>query len=296
MKNALFLCLLNCITVQATAQDETPAAIGWLPSGQSWFEFSHRVVNTGNAPALLDQYYRGKFVYGWWKPIWRGEHLSIELTMVPQFLYGGFFERRILLPAFNFRGELAFRYRLSDTGLELWLSNLHYSTHVMDKLPVTTLADQLELSKLNIVIDDINMIRLGAAWRGTLDTPLSDELWAEAGVQPWRMNYWLITELDRFDDRTSYEPYERRLYFGFELSKRLGPHRITLHYLAETEQTIRSKIELRYTTNLNRLPTYDGLQIYLAYEGGHIASNEVTITPHNGISRDWLVAGIRIFN
>ncbi|MDP3986458.1 MAG: hypothetical protein Q8P77_03480 [Candidatus Veblenbacteria bacterium] len=276
-----------------TAQTNPSQNYGWLPPGESWFEFNHRVANTGPSARLIDDYFRGEFVFGWWKPIYKWETCELDALMIPYLMFGGFHDRRIFLPAFSFRGELTFRYFLSP-GFELRLSNLHYSNHLMDRPTINTLAKATELSRVNITVDDINLIRLGVA--------LSRQygLWqvqTDVGLQPIRLNYWLITEPNRLVRNDSYGSYERPIYFNISLNRTLGPHRLTLRYQGEFSSTLRSIVELTYSTVLNTAqPWADGLQVFLSYEGGNIANNELAITPHNGISRDWLRLGFRIFN
>ena len=288
----LSLALFTSIMLAQTHKPTKPN--GWLPPGESWFEFSHRLVNTGPSAPLIDRYYRGKFIFGWWKPIYRASDWEVDLCMIPYFVYGGFHERRIFLPAFSFRGEIMFRYFLPGKSLEIRFSSLHYSTHLMDKLPVTTPAEATELKRVKIIVDDVNLIRLGLAWSA------STKIWqlsSDAGIQPVKLNYWLITEVNRVWQSNSYDWYDRFFYFNLGVSHTLSQYRLSLRYEGEFARTMRSLMELTFSGKLNTNESWaDGWQIYLSYEGSHIASNEVTITPYSGIARDWLRLGLRIFN
>jgi len=290
----LIIFALTFSTAMMLAQIKPTRPNGWLPPGESWFEFSHRLVNTGPSSPLIDRYYRGKFVFGWWKPLYRTTGWEIDLTMIPYFVYGGFHDRRIFLPAFSFRGEIMFRYFLSGESLEIRFSSLHYSTHLMDKLPVTTQAEATELKRVKIIIDDVNLIRLGLAWSNNTS---GLQINSETGIQPVKLNYWLITEVNRVWQSNSYDWYDRFFYFNLGVSYSLSQYRLSLRYEGEFARTMRSLVELIFSGKLNTNESWaDGWQIYLSYEGSHIASNEVTITPYSGIARDWLRLGLRIFN
>src|SRR3989344_7743027 len=99
---SLWCFLLFLLRGNLTAQTNPSQTKGWLPPGESWFEFSHRVVNTGPSVRLIDDYFRGELIFGWWNPIYRGETWELDALMIPNFIYGGFHDRRIFLPAFSF--------------------------------------------------------------------------------------------------------------------------------------------------------------------------------------------------
>lgn len=295
VKKSLFCLLFLLTTTRLWPQNTSEPKYGWLPgSGISYAEFSHRIANVQFIDPLLDRIYRGRFVFHLEKQIYRSENFMAVLNLEPLLLFGGFHERRILIPAFSFRGEILFSWLINDSGLWLNLSNLHYSTHTVDNIPIDTPEEAIAAKDINLTIDDVNLIRVGLSWQSNLDSWLADKFSLEGGLQPWRLNYWLITEAQRMFNKTSYEPYTHRFYFGLSLSKELNKNNgFTLKYTGETEKILRSYVELIYYWRNQSLE--ESINIFLRYEGAHIGANEVLLTSHGGITRRWLLMGLRVF-
>ncbi|HBV33634.1 TPA: hypothetical protein DIC39_00070 [Patescibacteria group bacterium] len=295
MKTVCLAAALLMLSQNVVAQNDTvKAEYGWLQPGHFYFGFGHRVATTSAINPVLDKYYRGKFVFWWWKPIISRPKWMIDLTAAPQLLYGGFYERSFILPAFNFRGELAFRYRW-DEYVVLYISSLHYSTHAVDKLPISTPEELAALQQVEQKVNDVNVLRIGVMWKPFALGPIQ-QFSGHVGSQPIKMNYWFIGGGDLMFKKSSYEKYDRRAYFELQASSTLGGQRLLFKIDGEFWQTLRYLAEIRWSTQLSDDPMWDGLQIFLAYEGVNIGPNEVAITPYNGVSRDWLVLGFRIAN
>jgi len=288
------LLLVLVLSTPVFAQITPDSTYGWLAPGHMRLEFGHRVASSKDINPVIDKYFRGKFVFWWWKPIYSHPKWMIDLTAAPQLIYGGFHERQFLLPAFNFRGELAFRFHWNQF-LDLFVSSLHYSTHLVDDLPLSSQEDLLQLQQTNVHVDDINVLRIGATLRIADLGPLN-EFYGHAGTQPIKLNYWFIGGGDLMFKKSSYSNYDRKAYFELQTDIILGSHRILLKSDGEFWETIRYIIELRWSTQLAKDPAWDGLQLFLSYEGANIAPNEIAITPYNGVSRIQWVVGFRISN
>jgi hypothetical protein len=285
------------LPAHAGEANDVDRATGWLLPGSASFGFRHRIIPTDKTNPILERSFRGEFLLAFRKPIYTGTASVTELIFVTQIPYAGFDEggKKIILPLATFRVELGYRHRLNVEGLSLRAGLLHFSSHLMDPVKVEGFSDFVAASRLTLNVEALNLLRLGVILERNQNHTFINDFSGEAGFQPIRISYFLFTEANQAFSRTSYEPYDHRLYLRCLAGKRFGGQRLALVLDGEAEKKIRGSIELRWSTNLHpKKPDEDGFQMALAYDGG-IGPDEIATTPWSGTTRgNWLTLGFKV--
>ena len=289
--------LATCsLAVAGEPGDTVSGKTGWLLPGSASFSFRHRIVATSETNPILERSFRGEFRFGFRKPIYTGTASETDIRIVTQLPYAGFDEggKRIILPVATFRIEISYRHELGDEGLALRAGIIHFSSHLMDPIRVEGLPDLIQAARLKLNVEALNVLRVGVEFERHQDHTFLTDFGGETGIQPIRISYFLLTEANQAFNRTSYEPYDHRLYLRIFAGKQLGGHRLSFIADGEAERNLRGSLELRYSTDLHTKPNEDGLQVFVAYDGG-IGENEITTTPWGGTTRgNWLTLGFRV--
>lgn len=295
----ILLGAVMALTLPAYAEevDDTTRKTGWLLPGSASFGFRHRIVPTDETNPILERSFRGEFLLAFRKPIYTGTMSVTELIFVTQIPYAGFDEggKKIILPVATFRVEVGYQHRLNSEGLWLRAGLVHFSSHLMDPVKVEGVSDLVAASRLKLNVEALNVLRLGLVLDRNQDHTFLNNFSGEAGFQPIRISYFLLTEANQAFSRTSYEPYDHRLYLRCLIGKRFGGQRLALVIDGEAEKNLRGSIELRWSTNLHpSRPDEDGFQMALAYDGG-IGPDEIATTPWSGTTRgNWLTLGFKV--
>lgn len=281
---AIIVLLFSPFMLQAQDSSGTQFLIG----GQAWFNFRHSAFEVPNTSRFINESFVGDFSFEGKYSFVKTPRWSLNLGFGIQSLYGGFKERRAIIYAVCYAIDLNWVYTIWKDKLDLTLSAWHQSTHLADPIKPKTTNDILELSTITIDVEDINLFRFGLVLKN------HNNFWS-GGLQPIRFKYFMLTEPKEMFKSTSYERYQRRVYFNTGYTGwRNNNHRVALYLTGETEIDTRYVFKLQYSTNLNDDMQLDRWQLFLAYEGG-MGKRTVTVTPHSGLTREWWFFGGKIF-
>lgn len=279
--------LLAALLISAPRLTAQESAKRWyLTDWRGFGNFNRTMSLPAGTTRLLSDAFVGDFSVGVSTKMLSFDGWDLGFTFQFQNLYGGFQGNRAKLYTTDYLIEIPSRVWISDKNFYVGVSLFHRSSHQTDKIEISTREEAVDLARMSIDIEDVNFIRFS----------VGQEMYGYAwyvGLQPWRLNYFFFAEGKSAFERRSYVPYTQRMYGGalFTLWSD-GKHRVAFGNVGDFESKSRYITQLRYSTRLGKTPLHDGIQIYLAFEGGGgIQTNQILTTPYAGISAKRLFLG-----
>lgn len=206
--NRILLCFVLAVVWQQTALAQSATLdYGWLSNGSASLELRYRAFTTERVNPLIDKRFVGEAIYTGDLYLYRAPNWDVGLVLKLQTIIGGIHNRSIKVPAVNYTIDLRFRQRLSESGLWLAAAAFHQSTHRFDPVIIENPEDAASFQAIAFNVEDVNLLRLGLEFE-------YPTLWLSTGLQPVRMNYFLITEANLMFNKSSYSAPDKRFYLN----------------------------------------------------------------------------------
>jgi len=266
----------------ALAQEET----SWFQNSRAWLTLRHTVSAPQMTSVVLRKVSTGDFILANELEVVGNKNWKLILNMSAQNLFGGIRNRRAKLYAVNYVVDLSWNYFLGNSGVAIYASSFHQSTHLADPLPINNPEELADWQKVRIEIEDINILRLGFVKKE------GDRNW-QILLQPIRLNYFLFAEPKEMFHKNSYAKYHKRFFLsGLETLWKDKDSRLAISLEGELESGASYILEARFSIHPAPRPSDDRAQFFLSYEGVS-KTNQVRATPYNGVTASRISLGAR---